>query len=164
MEDNVRKRRYICMCEWVTVLYSRKLTERCKPAIMEKIKIIMFITLKEREREASWERLTSSCQLFPIRPNEKDLAIRGKDTFWTESWNTAECLVIENSMYLVPNPVLGPKWAAEVLWEGQLGAAVASWTGNTRSSLGCHEPLLSLTWLPTTDDKKADDAVTMKLS
>ena len=29
---------YICMCNWVTLLCSRKLTERCKPAIMEKNK------------------------------------------------------------------------------------------------------------------------------
>ena len=28
------------MCDWVTLLYSRKLTEPCKPTIMEKIKII----------------------------------------------------------------------------------------------------------------------------
>ena len=27
------------MCDWVTLLYSRKLTEHCKPTIMEKIKI-----------------------------------------------------------------------------------------------------------------------------
>ena len=40
MEDNVRKRMYLCMCDWVTLLYSRKLTEHCKPVIMEKIKII----------------------------------------------------------------------------------------------------------------------------
>ena len=32
---------YTCMCDWVTLLYSRKLTEHCKPAIMEKIKIII---------------------------------------------------------------------------------------------------------------------------
>ena len=38
--DSVRKRTYICMCDWVTLLYSRKLTGHCKPAIMEKIKII----------------------------------------------------------------------------------------------------------------------------
>ena len=30
------KRMYTCMCNWVTMLYSRKLTEHCKPAIMEK--------------------------------------------------------------------------------------------------------------------------------
>ena len=29
------------MCDWVTLLYSRKLTEHCKPTIMEKIKIIL---------------------------------------------------------------------------------------------------------------------------
>ena len=28
------------MCDWVTLLYSRKLTEHSKPAITEKIKII----------------------------------------------------------------------------------------------------------------------------
>ena len=32
------KRMYICMCDWVTLLYSRKLTEHCKWAIMEKNK------------------------------------------------------------------------------------------------------------------------------
>ena len=31
---------YRCMCDWVMLLYSRKLTEHCKPAMMEKIKII----------------------------------------------------------------------------------------------------------------------------
>ena len=30
------------MCDWVILLYSRKLTEQCKPAIMEKIKIIIL--------------------------------------------------------------------------------------------------------------------------
>ena len=43
MEDNVLRKRmyvYICMCDWVTLLCSRKLTEHCKPTIMEKIKII----------------------------------------------------------------------------------------------------------------------------
>ena len=29
------------MHDWVTLLYSRKLTQQCKPAIMEKIKIII---------------------------------------------------------------------------------------------------------------------------
>ena len=27
MEENVRKRTYICVCDWVTLLYGRKLTE-----------------------------------------------------------------------------------------------------------------------------------------
>ena len=35
------KRLYTCMCDGVTLLYSRKLTEHRKPAIMEKIKIII---------------------------------------------------------------------------------------------------------------------------
>jgi len=36
----VRKRICICMCDWVTLLYSRKLVEPCKPTIIEKRKII----------------------------------------------------------------------------------------------------------------------------
>ena len=35
------------MCDWATLLYSRKLKEQCKPTIMEKIKII----LKKRKKE-----------------------------------------------------------------------------------------------------------------
>ena len=35
-----KKRTYTCMCNWVTLLYSRKLTEYCKPATMEKTKNI----------------------------------------------------------------------------------------------------------------------------
>ena len=36
------KRMYTCMCDWVTMLYSRKPAEHCKPAIMEKIKITIL--------------------------------------------------------------------------------------------------------------------------
>ena len=32
------KRMYTCICDGVSLLYSRKLTEHCKPSIMEKIK------------------------------------------------------------------------------------------------------------------------------
>ena len=35
------------MCDWVTTLYSRKLTEHCRQAIMEKIKIIIKLKKKE---------------------------------------------------------------------------------------------------------------------
>ena len=47
--DNVRKRTYICMCDWVSLLYSRKLADHCKPAIMEKIKIIQKNILYRRK-------------------------------------------------------------------------------------------------------------------
>ena len=40
MDDNVKERIYVCMCHWITLLYSRKLTEQSKLAVMEKIKII----------------------------------------------------------------------------------------------------------------------------
>ena len=35
-----KKRMYACICDRVTLLYGRNLTEHCKPAIMEKRKII----------------------------------------------------------------------------------------------------------------------------
>ena len=45
------KRIYTCMCDWVTLLCSRKLTEHYKSAIMEKIKIIIKIK-KEKSDES----------------------------------------------------------------------------------------------------------------
>ena len=39
---------YTCMCDGVTLLYSRKLTEHYKPAIMEKIKIIIKLKNKKQ--------------------------------------------------------------------------------------------------------------------
>ena len=46
------KKIYTCMCNWVTLLYSRKLTEHYKPATIEKIKII--IIFKKRYSEYLW--------------------------------------------------------------------------------------------------------------
>ena len=50
MENNVRKRIYVCVCvcvcDWVTLLYGRKLIEHCKPTVMEKIKIIVKYVYK----------------------------------------------------------------------------------------------------------------------
>ena len=47
------------MCDWAILLYSRKMTEHCKPTIMEKIKIIKKTnkqTKKHQERysESTW--------------------------------------------------------------------------------------------------------------
>ena len=38
----------MCVCDWVTLLYSRKLTEHCKPTIKEKIK-------KSLQKETRWQ-------------------------------------------------------------------------------------------------------------
>ena len=46
--DNVRKKN-VCMCNWVTMLYSRKWTEQCKPAIMEKNKNHYIFKKKDEE-------------------------------------------------------------------------------------------------------------------
>lgn len=48
MEDNVRKRMCVCVCDWVTLLFSRKLTEHCKPTIKEKIKIIKKVNSAQK--------------------------------------------------------------------------------------------------------------------
>ena len=34
--DKIDFKMYTCVCNWVTMLYSRRLRENCKPAIMEK--------------------------------------------------------------------------------------------------------------------------------
>ena len=44
------KRMYICVCDWVTLLSSRKLTEHYKPVIMERIKIIIKKNPKKQWR------------------------------------------------------------------------------------------------------------------
>ena len=44
----------IYVCNWVTLLYSRKLTEHCKPAIMENIKIIK----KKKKKDKTCQELT----------------------------------------------------------------------------------------------------------
>ena len=56
---------YTCTCNWVTLLYSRKLTEHYKPSIVEKIKIIMKIQKK------------NFCQIVPL----KDWKIKNKAIF-----------------------------------------------------------------------------------
>ena len=44
---------YACMCNWVTLPYSRKLTEHSKPAIMEKMKIIINEKKNMRTRQSA---------------------------------------------------------------------------------------------------------------
>ena len=46
---------YVCVCHCVTLLYSRKVKEHCKPTIMEKIKIIFKkrILLRYKRRSKS---------------------------------------------------------------------------------------------------------------
>ena len=48
---------YICVCAWVTLLYSRKLTEDCKPALMGKKN-----HLEKREREMERKESVLGCE------------------------------------------------------------------------------------------------------
>ena len=60
---------YTCMCSWVTIMYRRKLTEPCKPAIMEKVK--NHYIKKNSIDSNSWKNLECLYALllgyFPIR-------------------------------------------------------------------------------------------------
>ena len=47
------------MCDWVALLYSRKLIEHCRPAIMEKIKII----------KDKWTKQNKKGMMFNSNPN-----------------------------------------------------------------------------------------------
>ena len=60
----------VCACAraWVTLLYSRKLTEHCKPAIMEKIKVIKI--KKKRKKHAT---LLSMRNTYSISDGCRDL-------------------------------------------------------------------------------------------
>ena len=64
---------YTCRCNWVTMLYSRKSTEHCKPAIMEKnnnhyIKKVNLIIKKEMDFQYNLSSLliTKLCELFVV--------------------------------------------------------------------------------------------------
>ena len=50
------------MCDWVALLYSRKLTEHCKQAIMEKIKINIYV----KKEISSLLRLNSTICVYDI--------------------------------------------------------------------------------------------------
>ena len=69
--DSVRKM-YRCMCDWVTMLYSGKLTEHCKPATMEKNKNHYKESLKIFEiivdSHEVLERIP--CTLYPLSPQK----------------------------------------------------------------------------------------------
>ena len=58
----LEKRTCTGVCKWVSMLYSRKFTEYCKLAIMQKIKII--ILKKKRKKETTNQKKNS----FGISP------------------------------------------------------------------------------------------------
>ena len=69
---------YLCMCEWFTLPYSRKLTERCKPAIIEKIKIIK----KKKKTTITGALLCKPCMVTGRNPVSKlSLKVNSMITF-----------------------------------------------------------------------------------
>ena len=59
-----KKNVYIYMWDWVILLYSRKRTEHCKPAIMEKIKIIIKINKIKQTQVRLLAQLLSSYNIW----------------------------------------------------------------------------------------------------
>ena len=53
------------MCDWVTLLYRRKLTEHCKPAIMENIKIITKFLKNVMHQHIYQTNISVESQLLP---------------------------------------------------------------------------------------------------
>ena len=61
---------YKCMCNWVTMLYSRKLTGHCKPDLMEKkTKIIIYKKVMGQCKSRSKKVVSRDTSLF--RKQEK---------------------------------------------------------------------------------------------
>ena len=54
------------MCNWVTMLYSRKLTEHCKPAITEKIKIIINKKNKIHHKKGGLKNAVNANAFFSV--------------------------------------------------------------------------------------------------
>ena len=71
------------MCDWVTLLYTQKLTEHCKPAIMEKIKIITIKFLKKHHTHTHTQRKEENTLTFT--PTGKDLTLQKKSQSMTFS-------------------------------------------------------------------------------
>ena len=59
------------MCDWVTLLYSRKLTEHCKPDIAEKIKIVIISKKKNSLQTKVQDQMAS--QANSTKPTKNKL-------------------------------------------------------------------------------------------
>ena len=61
----MRKRTYTCKGDWVTLLFRRKLRERCKPAIMEKNKKHLKKKKKKNKNPKPKTVVAVLCLTFP---------------------------------------------------------------------------------------------------
>ena len=115
---NSWERMYTCMCNWVILQDSRKLTEHCKPAILEKIKII----IEKNSWELHDQRFSSNTYIYMhmhlnFHSIEYD-EFSGLHLFLAESSvRLFEVLIPEHNTWKVQ---LGPIWA---------GSGHEHWTG-----------------------------------
>ena len=91
----------MCVCErerdWVTFMYSGKLTEHCKPTIIKKIKIIKK---KTRHRD-QWNRIENA-EINLHTYGQLIFSQRGKNIKWGKcKWCWENCTVRYKSVKLV---------------------------------------------------------------
>ena len=73
---------YTCMCDCVTLLCSEKLTEHCKSAIMEKIKIIKKKPQHEILHICNLHHSSQQCQIFNPLSEARDRTHVLMDAGW----------------------------------------------------------------------------------
>ena len=78
------------MCNWVTLLYIRKLTGHCKPAIMEKIKMI----IKKRKKESDCS-ISGHCRGADSMPSPAQ---------WVKGSSIATALAQAAAVAWIPSP------------------------------------------------------------
>ena len=116
------------MCDWVTLLYSRKLTEHCKPAIMGKKKPLKndIAYLTGKKKQFLWG---SHCGTVLTNPNSihEDVSLISGLTQWVKIWHCCD-------LWCSSQMLLGSRIAVAMV---QAGSYSSNWTPSLETSL-CH--------------------------
>ena len=109
---------YTCMCDWVTSLCSRKLTELCKSAIMEKIKITIKKQTKSRCQQG-WFLLRALGENFYL------ILIKRPKSHLRENLFTVSLLVFSDIQGLT----VGHPWGSSTCrYISTVSASIFTWT------------------------------------
>ena len=72
------------MYNWVTKLYSRKLTKHCKPAIMEKIKITINVFKNKQKNKMVYKLIDIQIDMFDQKLKDTRIERNHISTEFTE--------------------------------------------------------------------------------